>query len=89
MHIINPAWLMADLQPAPKLNTDPQKSEEQDPVERPSLGLGELANKHLKNVKKASELHRRLCYEEPTACLLEPNLSTILRAGADWNDRRA
>ena len=31
VHIINPAWLMADLQPAPKLNTDPQKSEEQDP----------------------------------------------------------
>ena len=47
-----------------------------------------LVSKHFKNVKKASELHRGVWQEEPTACLWEANLSTILRAGADWNARR-
>jgi len=39
----------------------PPKRRSRTRIERPGFGLGELANKHLKNVKKASDLNRKLC----------------------------
>ena len=79
------AWLMTDL----KLRADAAETGGPRPALRALVSVSPISKQTFQKRQKGVRTAQRPTLEEPTACLLGANLSTILRAGADWNARRA